>query len=289
MEQIRLPSPAKINLFLHVIGRRKDGYHLLQTVFQFLDLSDEMVFKVRKDGIINVHTLNAHIPMDDNLVFKAASLFQTYTKSQYGADIMLDKNIPLGSGLGGGSSNAATTLLALNFLWQTSVGNKELADLALKLGADVPIFIFGKAAFGEGVGERLTPISPSEDWVLLLQPSCAASTQKIFCDTELTRNTRKITIAQFLENGGNNDCEPIARKHYPEIANALDCLNQFAHARMSGSGSSVFACFRNKEDAVEIAKKIPVAIKRIITKGLNISPLYRAFEKTKRPKGLTIW
>jgi 4-diphosphocytidyl-2-C-methyl-D-erythritol kinase len=276
MTEISLPSPAKINLFLHVVGRRTDGYHLLQTAFQFLDFCDEMLFILRSDGKIKLDTQNVNIATKDNLVFKAATLLQSYTGVKQGANISLDKRIPLGGGLGGGSSNAATTLLALNFLWQTELSQKELAKLALSLGADVPIFIHGKASFAEGVGEILTTIAPPEDWILLLLPDCAANTQKIFSDSQLTRNTRTITITEFLESGGHNDCEPIARKLFPKIAVALDNLNQHVRARMSGTGSSVFASFKNKEAATEVARKIPVAIERMITKGLNLSPLHSA-------------
>ncbi len=277
MVEVRLPSPAKINLFLHVVGRRPDGYHLLQTAFQFIDLCDDMVFQLRTDDKILVESSDPTIPYESNLVTKAAYLLKKQTGCRLGIDIKLEKCIPRGGGLGGGSSNAATTLLALNLLWGTQLNPIELAALGLELGADVPIFIHGKAAFAQGIGEQLTNIHPEEKWILLLLPDCTVDTSKIFSDPELTRNTPEITITEYFE-GTHNDCEPVARKRFPQIATALDWLNEIAAARMTGTGSGVFAIFNDKEAAMKAAKEIPASLKGITVKGLNNSPLHNAIE-----------
>lgn len=279
MTLLHLPSPAKINLFLHVVGQREDGYHLLQTAFQFVDLYDEMIFKTREDNLIRVNAPSLDLPVEHNLVFKAAYLLQELAQCKKGIDITLHKRIPLGGGLGGGSSNAATTLLALNHLWGLHYSRTDLIKIGARLGADVPIFIYGKAAFAEGIGEHLQPIQLEEDWILLLFPPCQVATAKIFSDSELTRNTPEITITEFFEKGGRNDCEPIARKHFPEIADAIDCLSHYTTARMTGTGSGVFANFKDKNAALEIANKIPASLNGIILKGLNISPLQSAINK----------
>lgn len=277
MSQLDLLSPAKINLFLHVVGRRADGYHLLQTVFQFLDFCDNLVFKLRSDNQINLFAPSLNIPIANNLITRAAYLLQSTTQCNQGVDILLKKKqIPLGAGLGGGSSNAATTLLALNKLWDTRMAVNELKDLGLQLGADVPIFIHGRAAFAQGIGEKFEPIEPAENWILLTFPNCQIETAKIFSDSQLTRNTREITIPEFFDKGGQNDCEPIARKHYPQVAKALDCLGKYSTARMTGTGSCVFSAFNKKEAALEVAKKIPASLNAIIVKGLNYSPLHNA-------------
>jgi 4-diphosphocytidyl-2-C-methyl-D-erythritol kinase len=269
---IKLPSPAKINLFLHVIGQRPDGYHRIQTVFQFIDLADEIEFALNKHNEININTLS-DIPPEQNLAYLAAQLIKNKTQCNLGIDIRINKKIPLGAGLGGGSSNAATTLIALNYLWDLKLTQHELQQLGIMLGADVPIFLHGETAFAEGIGEQLQPLDIPEEWILLLFPNCKVETAKIFSDPELTRSTPEITITEFLANGGHNDCEPIARKHFPEIVRALNCLNQFTNARMTGTGSSVFATFKHKNTAIEVARKIPASINGIIVKGLNKSPL----------------
>ncbi len=269
-----VPSPAKINLFLHIIGRRSDGYHLLQTAFQFIDFCDEMIFEPRKDSLIALKTNLPNLTSEDNLITKAARLLQKMTQSPCGITIELKKKIPIGAGLGGGSSNAATTLLILNQLWELHLSKERLAQIGLTLGADIPIFILGKAAFAEGIGEILHPLALSEPWVLLVLPHCNTPTSKIFSDSQLTRNTRAITIDEFFANGGKNDCEPIAKKHFPEIAYALECLNQYSAAKMTGTGSAVFATFEDKETAERVAVQLPKPLNGILVKGLNNSPLH---------------
>lgn len=283
MNELCLPSPAKINLFLHVVGRRPDGYHSLQTVFQFVDLCDTFHFKLRTDDRICLHSNLKNVPMHENLIFRAAALLQQKTKTCLGIDVSVQKNIPIGGGLGGGSSNAATTLLALNTLWKLRLTTEQLQELAVQLGADVPIFIHGRAAFAEGIGEQFQSINPREYWYLILIPACEVATAKIFSDPQLTRNTPAITIAEFFERGGHNDCELIAKKHYPEIEKALNWLNQYAPAKMTGTGSCVFAAFDEKTAAQEVAGQVPSEFNSVVVKGLNNSPVYKVLchaEKT---------
>lgn len=274
---IRVPSPAKINLFLHVNGRRPDGYHLLQTAFQFVTLVDYLSVEVVPQSTLLVTGSDVGVTQADNLIVKAAKLLQEYAQVEQGAIITLEKHIPLGGGLGGGSSNAATTLMVLNHLWQTQLDQAELLQLGLRLGADVPIFIHGQASFAEGVGEVFTPLEPPEHWLVVVKPSCTVNTGKIFSDSQLTRTTPKITIAEFLERGGHNDCELIAQKHFPEIANALQWLSGYADARMTGTGSCVFAMFEDKETALNVINEIPDSLKGYVVKGVNISPLHSVF------------
>lgn len=274
MAEFTVPSPGKINLFLHVLGRRPDGYHLLQTAFQFIDFCDYLTFKLRSDSQIKLEAPSLDFPTEHNLIYRAAMLLRDYTGVTKGIEISVEKNIPLGGGLGGGSSNAATTLLILNLLWDTGLTLDELLTLGLKLGADLPIFIDGRASFAEGVGEQLEPVIYPEKWLLIVMPPCSVDTGKIFVDSQLTRNTPPITIAEFFEKGGHNDCEPVARKHFPEIANALDWLGQYVPVKMTGTGSSIFAMFEDKETALQIFKKIPEPLTGIIVKGLNSSPLH---------------
>jgi 4-diphosphocytidyl-2-C-methyl-D-erythritol kinase len=283
-----LPSPAKLNLFLHILGRRADGYHHLQTVFQFIDLCDELRFKQRDDGkiLLTVTTSQQNetnenlrldtIPVSDNLITQAALLLQQTSKARYGAHIELTKNIPIGGGLGGGSSNAATALIALNQLWQKNLSSTELAALGLQLGADVPIFVHGLAAWAEGIGEQFCSIKLPEPWYVLIIPPCQVATAKIFSDSELTRNTPTITIAEFQIQGGHNDCETVARKHYPIIGQALDWLGQHASAKMTGTGSCVYAAFATKTAALKIAGQVPYPLKGTVVRGHNVSPLHIA-------------
>lgn len=276
---LNLVSPAKINLFLHIVGRRPDGYHNLQTFFQFLDLFDELEFEFRKDSHITLSMPGYNLPHDSNLITKAAHLLQKETITSFGANIICRKKIPMGAGFGGGSSNAATTLLALNYLWQTNLNLQELAEIGLQLGADVPVFVLGKSAWAEGVGERLQPISVDEPWYVLLIPPCEISTAKIFSDPELTRNTSKITIHEFLAHGGQNDCEMIVRKNYPIVGQAIDWLSQFAPAKLTGTGSGVFATFESEDKAKEVASNIKPPLRSIVAKGLNESPLHKNIAK----------
>lgn len=272
------PAPAKLNLFLHITGRRIDGYHELQTVFQFLDYGDELRFTVRPDGEVNALHCLPEIDEQDDLVVRAARLLQRVTDTPWGADIHLDKRLPMGGGLGGGSSDAATTLVALNYLWKTDLSRKELAALGLRLGADVPVFIAGQAAWAEGVGEQLTPIVLAEPWYVVLV-SCAVSTAEIFAAPDLTRDSRPIKIHDFLAGQGGNDCTAAVCRRYPEVGAALQMLGNYGQARMSGTGSCVFAACANETEARQVLDRLadtaPKHWRGFVAKGLNQSPLWR--------------
>ncbi|SFP74807.1 4-diphosphocytidyl-2-C-methyl-D-erythritol kinase [Nitrosomonas cryotolerans] len=273
---LTLPAPAKLNLFLHVIGRRHDGYHLLQTVFRFLDFSDELSFELRKDSVIKLHMSTAIIPEEENLCVRAAKLLQQESGAAQGVDIFLKKQIPMGGGLGGGSSDAATTLLALNQLWGLGWEKNGLMKLGVKLGADVPVFIFGRSAFAEGIGEKLAPIELPSAWYLVLVPSVQISTAKIFASKELTRNTIPIKIPHFPIWQGHNDLESVVCRAYPEVANYLEWLKQLDNTtivRMSGSGSCVFAEFATEIAAKAAVEQIPAGINGFIAQGLNRHPM----------------
>ena len=271
---ITWPAPAKLNLFLHITGRRPDGYHELQTAFQFLNYSDELQFEVTADDtdIVLLDSLSG-VSDDDNLIVRAAKLLQQSTGCQSGAKIRLDKRLPMGGGLGGGSSNAATTLVALNILWDCRQKPSELAQLGLQLGADVPVFIAGYAAWAEGIGEDLTPISPEEAWFAVIVPDCHVSTAEIFSSSELTRDCEPITISRFLSGEGSNVCEAVVRNHYPAVAKALDWLAQYASPRMTGTGACVFAGFDRQQDAQHVIESLPSDWQGFVAKGCNQSPL----------------
>ena len=229
------PAPAKLNLILHITGQREDGYHLLQTAFQFLDFSDMLDFTVRDDGVISRQSNWQGVVEEDDLIVRAAKVLQQESGCQSGVDINLEKRLPAGAGLGGGSSDAATTLVALNHLWGLEFTVDILADIGLKLGADVPVFVRGHAAWAEGVGEQLTPIEPKEFWYLVVRPDCCISTMEVFNSSDLTRNTPAIRIRDFLRDGGHNDCESVVKDLYQEVAEALDWLGQFAVDKMTGT------------------------------------------------------
>lgn len=267
------PAPAKLNLFLHITGRRDDGYHLLQTVFQFIDLIDEIDFAVNASGDIRRLSDLPGVAEEDDLVVRAARLLQAQSGSDMGVDITVTKRIPEGGGLGGGSSDAATTLVALNELWQAGLSDDELARLGLSLGADLPIFIHGEAAWAEGVGEHLTSIAPEEVFYLVIHPGCSISTASIFNAADLTRNTPAITIRDFLQRGGINDCEAVVRAQYGEVDAAINWLNQYANARLTGTGACLFAPFEDKRQANHINSKIPEKWQGYVVKGSNRSPL----------------
>lgn len=268
------PAPAKLNLFLHILGRRPDGYHNLQTVFQFIDYCDELRFTVRQDNAINLHSPIEGVADSDNLIVKAARLLQQTTHSALGADIFVEKKIPMGGGLGGGSSNAATTLVALNTLWDLQQSNTQLQALGLTLGADIPVFVAGHAAWAEGVGEKLLPITLPEPWYVIIKPSVSVPTAKIFSDPQLTRNTSPFTIHEFSKGRETrNDFEIVVCKHYPEVAAALEWLNQFAEARLTGSGSCIFAAVTEESIAQQIVQQIPAEFFGFYAKALNKSPL----------------
>jgi 4-diphosphocytidyl-2-C-methyl-D-erythritol kinase len=287
METCRWPSPAKLNLFLHLIGRRHDGYHELQTVFQLLDYSDQLVLTPRFDRQITCTCLSTRdpvspviIPEEDNLAIKAAKLLQAQRNLSLGVNIHIEKRIPIGGGLGGGSSNAATTLLALNYLWQLNLSSDELLKLGLALGADVPLFIKGCSSWAEGIGEKLQTIILPETWYLVLIPPQAISTAKLFLHPRLTYNTPAIRIQTFLSEHLNtgNDFEAIIRQDYPVIAEALDFLNHFAPARLSGTGSCIFAALDTKIQAELLQEKIKSRYQSFISKGLTTSPLHKKLD-----------
>ena len=279
MRTLTLPAPAKLNLMLHITGRRADGYHELQTLFQFLDHGDELTFTPRGDSAIHLHTELPGVDHDSNLIVRAARLLQLRSGCTQGADIHLLKRLPMGGGIGGGSSDAATTLLGLDHLWQTRMGENCLAQIGLELGADVPVFIRGRAAFAEGVGERLQPVELNEPWYLVIVPQVSVSTAEIFSDPELTRNTPAIKVRSLLAGGGHNDCQPVVEKRYPEVRNALKLLNKFVPAKMTGTGACVFGSFPNKSEADKVCRQLPAEMPSFIAQGRNISMLHRKLER----------
>ncbi len=270
------PAPAKLNLFLHILGRRADGYHELQTCFQFVDLCDDISIRVRSDGSIRRGAGAAGVAAEADLCVCAAQALKSAAGCPLGADISVIKRIPMGAGLGGGSSDAATCLVALNRLWGLDWSIAKLAELGLKLGADVPVFVHGRVAWAEGVGERLTPLytplAPPECNYLIIKPNTFVSTKDVFQDPELTRNSPPITIHGFLASGGRNDCLAVVRRRYPEVARAIDWLSLFGAARLTGTGACVFmAC--EPTQAREIVGKLPPAFEAFLARGLNDSPL----------------
>lgn len=273
-ESLVLPAPAKLNLFLHVVGRRSDGYHQLQTLFQLLDWGDEISLSLRADGQIRRHRGLADVAAEDDLAIRAARALQEASGTPLGADIAVDKRIPAGAGLGGGSSDAATVLLGLNRLWETGLDHDELARIGLGLGADVPVFIAGRSGFGEGVGEKLTPLELPERRYVVIWPGIGVATGGIFQAPELTRNTPPLKIADLPGARVRNDLQPIAIRHCPVIADALSWLQTWGEARMTGSGSAVFLEVANGDEAAEIVKVSPWPAWSV--SGTNVSPLHRA-------------
>ena len=267
------PAPAKLNLFLHVLGRRPDGYHQLQTVFQFLDYCDELHIELRNDGRILRTGGPEGLPAEQDLCVRAALALQAETGCALGADLQLCKKIPLGAGLGGGSSDAATTLVALNALWKTGLDDRQLAAIGLGLGADVPVFVQGRAAWAEGVGELLTPVQLPEPVYAVLVPPVLVSTAEIFSAPELQRNTAAISFADFCAGAGHNDCAPVTMARHPSVALACETLARHAPARMSGTGAAVFAAFPTAVAAQAAIEKCPPEWRGFVAKGLNLSPL----------------
>jgi 4-diphosphocytidyl-2-C-methyl-D-erythritol kinase len=273
------PAPAKLNLCLHIVGRRADGYHLLQTAFQFIDLCDELRFYARPPGVIERIAGPADVQPEKDLVTRAARLLQEHAGAQQGVAIELNKRIPMQAGLGGGSSDAATVLVALNVLWGLHLPTETLMQLGLKLGADVPVFVGGRAAWAEGVGEQLTAADFSELEYLVVKPPAAVSTAEIFQAFELTRNTPLTTIRAFLEQGGHNDCTPVVRARYPAVAKALDWLGKFGDARLTGTGACVYAGWSEPGQAARVAAHLPPEFEGFVVKGLNRSPLRARLER----------
>ncbi|QLK61137.1 4-(cytidine 5'-diphospho)-2-C-methyl-D-erythritol kinase [Enterobacteriaceae bacterium Kacie_13] len=285
MTQQLWPSPAKLNLFLYITDQRPNGYHDLQTLFQFVDYGDSLSFTVRDDGAIVLTTPTDGVADDDNLVVRAARLLQSHAGVSQGAEISLQKRIPMGGGLGGGSSNAATVLIALNVLWNCGYSDAELAQLGIRLGADVPVFVMGHAAFAEGVGEILLPVEPQEKWFLIAHPGVSIPTPVIFGDPELTRNTPKRTVNVLLNTPYANDCEPIARKRFYEVEQLLSWLLEYAPSRLTGTGACVFAEFDTESAARHVLDKAPSWMRGFVAKGINISPLHRFRETWLRDAG----
>jgi 4-diphosphocytidyl-2-C-methyl-D-erythritol kinase len=276
---LTLPAPAKLNLFLHIIGQRADGYHLLQTVFQLLDYGDSISLQLRDDGNIRLHGTMDGIAAEDNLIYRAATALQAASGSHQGADITVIKRLPFGGGLGGGSSDAATTLVGLNHLWHSGLPTTRLARLGLELGADVPVFVHGHSAWAEGVGETLTNITLPEQWYLVIDPGVAVATATVFADKYLTRNTQPITLAAFRNPGGRNDCEAVARRLFPAVDEALVWLSAFGVARLTGTGGCGFVAFTSRSDAESAGAEVPAKWRWFVARGVDQSPLYRVLHQ----------
>lgn len=270
---LRLPAPAKINLFLHIVGRRPDGYHLLQTAFRMLDWGDEIHLRCRPDGRILRTTDVPGVAPEADLVVRAARALQQATGSTKGVDIGVCKRIPMGGGLGGGSSDAATVLIALNRMWGCNLSGQRLRELGLALGADVPFFIFGETAFAEGVGEALQPLKVAPAWYVMVAPEVAVPTAEIFSAEELTRDTEPIIMRAFATHTTRNDMQPTVCRRFPEVAEALVWLSQHGAARMSGSGACIFAPFDSKEEADQVAAAAPQGWVVWVASGLDRHPL----------------
>lgn len=302
LDQLKVPAPAKINLFLSILGRREDGYHDLQTLFQLLDFGDNILLRRTHDGAIHINPAIEGIPPQQNLAFRAAKLLQKYSQSRFGAVIDIEKKLPMGGGLGGGSSDAASALLGLNLLWGTALSLADLAAIGLELGADVPVFIWGRSSLAEGIGERLYPVDLVENYYLVLKPAVEVSTAKIFADPALTRNSPAIRIAAFFQQANiasdglfrseiglhkksdnlaqnaqieqwlltlGNDCEAAVRAGYPQVDTALNWLNQYAKAKLTGTGSCIFAKFDYREEAERVLAESP--LEGFVAKASNTS------------------
>lgn len=271
-----LPAPAKLNLFLYITGRRTDGYHNLQTLFQFLDYGDTLQFSEAPQGLVTLSPSIDGIAPEQNLIIKAARALQAYSDCDKGVHIQLTKRLPMGGGLGGGSSDAATTLVALNQLWQLNISQTELANIGTQLGADVPVFVKGQAAFAEGTGDILTPVNLNEPWYLVLCPPVSVSTAAIFNDPELPRDSAILSLEQRLTLPWHNDCEALVKKRHPEVAKLLSWLLEYAPSRMTGTGACVFASFDCQKSAEQALVNRPAGVQGFIAKGCNRSPLLTA-------------
>ncbi|KFD18668.1 4-diphosphocytidyl-2-C-methyl-D-erythritol kinase [Tatumella ptyseos ATCC 33301] len=273
------PSPAKLNLFLYITGQRADGYHDLQTLFQFLDFGDTLTIETTQRGALTLHTPFSEVDNEHNLIIRAARLLKTTAladqriEASAGAEFSIEKRIPMGGGLGGGSSNAATVLVALNRLWNCGYSAETLAALGLQLGADVPVFIGGHAAFAEGVGERLKPASPPEKWYLVAHPGVSIPTPAVFGDQALTRDTPRRSLNQLMDDPWHNDCEAVVRKRFRKVDELLVWLLEYAPSRLTGTGACVFAEFDTEEAARRVLELAPEWITAFVARGMNISPL----------------
>jgi 4-diphosphocytidyl-2-C-methyl-D-erythritol kinase len=267
---LSLLAPAKLNLFLHITGRRSDGYHELQTLFQLLDWGDRLTFERKDDGAVTLDSDDDTVAPEENLVLKAARLLQ---RDSLGAHIRLEKRIPAGAGLGGGSSDAATTLLALNHLWDLGLAQQELLELGATLGADVPVFVGAHTAWAEGVGEILTPAELPERWYLILVPDCHVSTARVFSHRQLTRNSIPIKMAAFFQGDSRNDCQNLVRQLYPEVDNSLKIMDNFGEARLTGTGACVFVSFDDEAEAIAARAGLPGGLTSVLARGVNKSPV----------------
>jgi len=284
------PAPAKLNRFLHITGQRRDGYHLLQTVFQFLDYSDQIVFDVRTDGEIKLLSPVNGVEEEENLVIRAARLLKKNSRTKLGVDIDLKKILPMGGGMGGGSSNAATVMVALNYLWKLDYNAVQLAEMGLQLGADVPVFIHGQSTWAEGVGEKFQDVILDEPWFCVIVPAVHVSTAEIFSDPQLTRNTSPITISDFLEGKGTNDCESLVVSRYNEVAEVIHWMKLHVDSqsacvvptRMTGTGACVFAGLATEQDAKQVIEQLPEHWQSFAAKGLNESPLQKKLKEVMR-------
>lgn len=280
---ITVPAPAKLNLMLHITGRRADGYHELQTIFQFLDYGDQLSYQVRRDNELTLSPEITGVKFENNLIIKAARSLQNHPKAAQiscGANITLKKVLPMGGGLGGGSSDAATTLLALNKLWKLNLTLDELAEIGVKLGADVPVFIKGQACWAEGVGEKITPLPDlEENWFLVACPNAHSDTKEIFSHKELTRDSEILNMRHALEgqaaSNGRNDCQLVASKLNPEIGKTLNLLNKFGSAKMTGTGACVFLSLASESKATKVVSKLPAELNAFIAKGTNLSSAHK--------------
>jgi 4-diphosphocytidyl-2-C-methyl-D-erythritol kinase len=289
------PCPAKLNLFLYITGQRADGYHLLQTLFQFLDYGDTLSVTLRDDRQIRLLTPVEGVADDDNLIVRAALMLQRYCDERQirtltrGADLAVEKILPMGGGLGGGSSNAASVLIALNEMWQSGLSDDILCEMGLSLGADVPVFVRGHAAFAQGIGEILQPVEPVEKWYLVAHPGVSIPTPVIFSDPDLIRNTEKRPIDVLLSTSYANDCEPIARKRFREVEQALSWLLEYAPSRLTGTGACVFAEFDTESAARQVLNKAPEWLRGFVARGVNVSPLHRVRSGQLSMSGKACW
>lgn len=280
MEKMILPSPAKLNLFLYITNKREDGYHELQTLFQFLDFCDEIEIEIIDSPEIELTNQLEGVAVEDNLIYRAAKLLQKTTACNKGAKIGITKNLPMGGGVGGGSSNAATVLVGLNHLWQTDLSLEQLAELGLSLGADVPIFVRGVSAFAEGVGEVFTPCEPEEKWYVVLKPEVSISTAIVFNDPNLPRNTPKRDLSKLLSSKWTNDCEKVVRERYSAVEDLIQELLQYAPFKLTGTGACIFAEFSTQAEAEQVFAYRPPETFGFVAKGQNISPLHQTLFQT---------
>ena len=279
--KLTLPAPAKINLWLHITGRREDGYHNLQTLFQLLDWGDQISFEPNQSGQIELHDPVTGVSSQENLIVRAAQQLRAHAGYTAGCKITLTKQIPMGGGLGGGSSDAATTLLALNALWECRLSIGQLSAIGARLGADVPLFVEGYSAFAEGIGERLTPVDIPSRWYLVITPNCHVDTGQIFSHPQLTRDSAAIKIRALSTALGRNDCQAVVEQHYPQVAKARHWLNSYSPALMTGTGASVFAAFDDKTAAQQVAAIVPKAWRAFVAQGVDESPLHSAMRNNK--------